>query len=56
MMQTDAQLTSSPKDTDTHTRGTFNHNFKTHTFACVYALTLKSSHTHPLTLFECMKH
>ena len=63
MMQTDAQLTSSPKDTDahknpqTHTRarthkgGTFNHNFKTtriYTSAC--------PHTPILVLFECMKH
>lgn len=45
--------------THTHTRGTFNHNFKTQTFACVYALTLKSAtHTpsHIIWMHETLMH
>lgn len=57
MMQTDAQLTSSPKDTDTQTPVEhLTATSKTHTFACVRELTLKSSHTHKYTLILFLMH
>lgn len=52
MMQTDAQLTSSPKDTDTQTAVEhLTATSKTHKFACVRRLTLESPHTSPCIIW-----